>query len=364
MSKVDVKLYDKYGDLSYVLSKEVEVQWEYNRVGGCGQAEIAIVKNQDFDETKFKPQSSIKVFIDDELRYHGKLIHYGRNIDIGKEFIRILCNGYIDELDGVIVREDYESMELSAIVKDIMQQYVVPNSKVLYDASLIETTDYSAQLLAFNHTAMDALALIGSLAGNYEWGVDRNRYLYFKKRDNNTRHVYVIGREVEMFEELRNDESIVNVINVFGNDGFISQLTADGSVSTFGRREANLFESSITEASDANQLGFQLLKNRSKSQRAIKFAISVPDLFIEETTPLGAVSLNKSVFSTRIKYGTYFKYGTSHKYGNIKRDQFNSIRYTLVNGGLNAQITLLDDVPNAGNLQKRVEYEVKDLQRR
>ena len=70
------------------------------------------------------------------------------------------------------------------------------------------------------------------------------------------------------------------------------------------------------------------------------------------------------MFHTRIKYGHTRKYGTSHKYGNIKRDQFSSIQYKLVNGGISAQLTIVDDVPNAGDLQKRVEYEVKDLQRR
>jgi len=360
----DIHFFDNRGNLSYVFSKIANCDWEYNRKGGCGQCNLVVTAPFDFIESKLIPQTSVKIYVNNQLRYTGKLLRYTKQSEPGNEKIILTFYGYLTELAGIIVRETYENTEISAIVTDILDNYVLPNSEISYSAADIESTDYSVQSLALNHSAKDALVLLAQLGGNIEWGVDRNKNFFFKKTDAVVRRVYVVGREVTMFNEIRNDENIVNILNIFGNAGFLAQIQSTQSVETFGSKEANLFESSITEVSDANRLGFVNLKNSAGYQRNIQFLIIKPDEFIETATPLGATTLRTAVFRGLNKYGTSIKYGTSNRYGNLRPDQIENIRYNIAGGGLAISITMSDDIPSIADTQKRTEFELKDLQRR
>jgi hypothetical protein len=92
--------------------------------------------------------------------------------------------------------------------------------------------------------------------------------------------------------------------------------------------------------------------------------VARPDIFLEKTTPIGAFAITPKRIRTKPQYGRYVLYGMNAKYSNLTRDQFESVRYQVSSGGLSADITLMGDIPNLGDLQKRYSYEIKDLQRR
>ena len=135
------------------------------------------------------------------------------------------------------------------------------------------------------------------------------------------------------------------------------------SINVFGTKKRTIFDQSIGALSDLNRLGLSIVKRASGSRRSIKFDVLRDDFFAEESLPMGAGAVTRKQFRNRPKYGT-FKYGLSKKYGNLKRDQYQNIIYTVRGGGIFATCTLIDDLPNIGDLQKRFEFEIKELQRR
>lgn len=365
MTKFSVWLHDRNGDRQRALYREnTSVRWEYNRRGGCGQGEIDLGTISDTLADEIRPQSSAKIYVNDELRYHGKIIRLQRNVTAASETLKLVTFGYMIDLDNVIVRKTYEGAAIETIIKDILDTYVVPNTQITYNAADIQETDYSLQSLSLNHSAKDAIVFLAGLAGEFEWGVDKDRKFYFKRPDDNIRRVYVIGREVSSYSEERKDDGVKNLLNVFGAEGFITQLSAIGSTGLFGTREANLFESSISAQSDAIRLAAVALKNASRNRFAGRANLIKTDEFIEATTPLGATAITLPRLNLRKKYGTSYKYGKGRKYGYLKRDQISNVIYQVINGGLAIALTLNDDVPNAGDIQKQIDYELKELQRR
>jgi hypothetical protein len=361
-----IHLFDNFGNLRYALERVAIADYDFNRNGGCGQAIIEIARDHEFLKAYIPPKSSIKLYVNGVLRYTGKLLRVKRRTEPGKEAVILTCYGYILDLAKMIVSDTFEGMEVSAIVKSILDSTVVPGSEITYDAADIEVTDYSVSSITFNHTVKDAFAFLADLAGSVEWGVDRNKKFYFKRTDPIVRRVWVKGREVESWEEDRNDEPVTNTLRVFGQDGTepLVTLSAQLSVNTFGTRTDNVFESAITEVSDANRYGTVILKKLASSTRSIKARLVLVDPFIELTTPLGATAINTDMFSAIKKYGHTHKYGRTNQYGNLKRDQISAIRYKIQNGGMYAEVTLQGDVPNLGDQQKRVEFEIRNLQRR
>lgn len=362
--KTYIRLFNRYGDLQKVLDNKASVSWEYNRKGGCGQATCTIPTSDDSLEHAIRPGAFMRVYVDEVIRYTGRLIRATRSGSRGSETLTLTFYGFLIDLSTLIVNTTYSGEGIKDIVQDILDNYVIPYSDITYSASDIDDPGYAVSDVVFNHTVKDAMGLLASLAGNVEWGVDRNRKFFFKLTDRNIKKVFIFGRDIQSFTEERKDDEIINSLNVFGADGISITIESSLSIAIYDKRQANLFETSLGNLSDINRLGYTFLKNTASSKRSIKFNYNPKDVFIEETVPLGAAAVSVLPIRLLPKYGHTSKYGTSKKYGNLKRDQFSNIRYAFQQGGLQVDVTLLDDIPNVGDLQKRIEFEVKDLQRR
>lgn len=361
--------YDKYGDLKNDFSKIATIGWDYLRIGGCGQANVILKSkyNSQIDRS-IKPSDEIRVYIDNKLRYSGKLQRRIRRVTVEDEEIALIFYGYVNELDDIIVDQTYAEQEISEVVKDILDNNIIGVKKITYDAADIESTDYTVQSVDFNHSCADAIRFLAELAGDVEWGVDRNKKFYFKRRERTVKRAYILGRDVADYLDEFKYEDVVNRVRVHGSNGLIVNNPSSQSISIFGERQKNLFESSIVEGSDANRLAAVTLKNKSKIQRNAKFQLLKQDEFIEEVTPLGAVAVQNATIQSLRKYST-FKYGPStrsidNRYGNLTNDQINEIRYNVIGGGLRIDVTLEDDIASAGTEQRKIEFEIKDLQRK
>jgi hypothetical protein len=370
--KLNVNFYDQNGDLLYVLdiNKRTNVWWEFNRRGGCGQCQIEYPTRDAEFIRRVRPNCSVKISIDNVVRYTGKVISQSRSVATGSETVLITAYGYIVELATLLVRTSYTDQGLKTIAQDILDNYVVGRSKIIYSASDIDDPGYSAAAINFNHTAQDAMTFLANLGGNIEWGVDRNKSFYFKNYDTNIRKVYVLGREVTNLQEDFRDEGVINVLNIFSGSEYLFQMQSTMSVNIFGRREGNLFESSLESEADFVRLGTNFLKRAGSLRRSLQFSFIKPDEFLEQNSPIGAIAVSAIRFRERPKYGHTNKYGRSRvgvsriKYGNLKRDQLSNIRYQIAGGGMTVDVTLEDDAPNVGDQSNRLQYEIKDLQRR
>lgn len=371
----EIELYDRYGNLKKYLTGKAGVNWEWNRVGGCGQADVLCSSRYGSAlDVAMAPEDELRIKVLNELRYSGKIARLKRSVRKGGETIALTFYGYVSELREPIVHETYTNMELSAIAKSILDSYVVGTKRVTYTAAEIAETDYAVASISFNHKVSDALKLLSDLAGNVEWGVDRNKAFFWKIQDSVVRRVWVIGKEIMAWEENEDYESISNRLFVYGADGSspLADIQASDSQQAFGSREDNLFESSISEVSDATRLGATAVKLSGAKKRQVSATLTQDDFFLESSLPIGAAAVIREPFSNLKYYGqlksTNIKYGQGNpqngKYGNMRSDQVESVRYSIRGGGLVSQVVLSGTPPSSGTLQKRFEYELSDLQRR
>ena len=332
-NKLFVRLLDPNSDLIKVFDNNCMVQWEYKRRGGCGQSSVIVKKPFDFLDDKVEPKSSLQISINDELRYHGRIITVNKIFGKGKEEIQLNFYGYLSELSRILIKRTFIGQSASGIVKTILDDEIVPNTEVTYDSADIEESEASIANLVLNHTTKDAMNLLAELAGNFEWGVDRHKKFFFKKSDTVIRRVFVIGQDIENYKSQRKDEDVINVLSVFGVDGTTPIVTVESelSIAKFGRSEANRFESSISEASDANRLAIVTLKNTTTASRTVQFALRKDDLFIESSTPLGATAISKNVLNQKSLYNS----------GEYKSDSYTKL--LLHCNGVDESIDFIDD---------------------
>lgn len=362
----EAELLDVNGDLKRKLTGRINVDWEYLRTGGCGQANVSTPYKVGGEvDLSIAPGDELSLKIDNDIRYCGKLLKISRRISSGDEGVDLMFYGYMTELSEVIINETFENMEISDIVKAILDEKIVGVKKVTYDDADIDESGFSVASITFNHDVLSALSFLGDLAGNMEWGVDSDKRFYFKRADTNVRRTYHIGRDILEYQEVEDHEAVKNVAYVYGSTNeLLATLMSGGSVTTFGRREINIFESSISEPSDGNRLGIVNVKNLDNRARRINVRLAKDDHFIEESHPFGAVAIVLEPFSSPQKYGNNFKYGRNKKYGSLKQDQISVIKYVMSGGGLDVSLVVSQDIVNAGDQQKQVELQIKDLQRR
>lgn len=368
--RVITRLYDSNKDKIDELQSSSVANWEWNRIGGCGQATLTIMKD---DPAKYihdylRPGANIEIWDKyqgvETLRYSGKLLRPIETIQQGSSSVTAVFYGYMIELANGQVYGVYEGLGIKAIIKDILDNYVIPYTSITYDDEDIDDPGYSVESISLNHSCQDAISFLVSLAGNYEWGVDANKKFFMKKTDTNVKDVFIIGKDALNYTEERKDDQIVNDLTIYGANGLRANVICEMSRNRYERIAQNLFETSINAQSDAFRLARSILKRNSGNRNSIKFDANRVDLFIEKTLPIGAISVCKKKLSNRPFYGTGLKYGITNQYGNMKHDQVSNVTYQFVGGGIYATVTLYDDIPNIGDLQKRNEYEIKDLQRR
>ncbi|QGH73031.1 MAG: tail protein [Siphoviridae sp. ctCJE6] len=237
--------------------------WSFSPVGGC--AELSLRAHSRYcTELDLAPTFNIrlkrrnpntKVY---DLVYQGRIetVNYGVGED--EEFIDIQAFGYQSALNDIIVNRNYTGQEVSAIVKDILDQDVVPNTDLTYDAGDIENTGFSGNFKLEYTTAKDAIEKLATIAGGIEWGVDANRKVYFKAQSNVEAFHYPMEKKITNFKLNSSSREIINRVIVIGKDvsGSKYVYTKNYSVNQnkYKRRDKIIQNSAVDSDAVAEQL--------------------------------------------------------------------------------------------------------------
>ena len=115
-----------------------------------------------------------------DLWYQGLIENKSPNVRGSTEDIPISGHGYQVQLKRIYLNNiTYTSQEASVIVKNILDNYVTPDTDISYSASDIEATSFTFDSIQFNESASSAIQKIADTVGAIEWGVDKNRKFYF-----------------------------------------------------------------------------------------------------------------------------------------------------------------------------------------
>jgi len=132
VSGYNVELRDKNGDLKKYLTPFISgINWEWNRLGGCGRCSITLKKK--YRDIIFAARDDIQIRVKDgstsKLVYRGYIANIVPTLKIDQDIV-LDIRGYFDLLAKLAVQDDgdtktYTSSEISEIVEDIVDNYII-----------------------------------------------------------------------------------------------------------------------------------------------------------------------------------------------------------------------------------------------
>lgn len=123
-------------------------------------------------------------------------------------------HGFYEHTSRVVVTGTYEHTLTHLVVDDLVRRFLEPNTRVVYNAAKIATSNYTVTgPLKFIRTPFrDAMKQLANLAGGYEWGVDERREFFFRPEDTSVVDAARawVGKQVETAVFRADSSGVVN----------------------------------------------------------------------------------------------------------------------------------------------------------
>jgi hypothetical protein len=320
-----------------------------------------------------------------KLVYRGFLSNLGQTLKVPQENT-LEVSGYFNKLSKRIVQENslekvYENQEISAIVSSIIDTFIVPNTSIT--KGTIDTSVFVADELQFKTSVASALETLADLLGNVEYGVDENLVFFWRNESTSLRKKFFVGIDVEMLDRKINWANLANQIYLEGGDvdgvKFTASLGSGTSQSKYFLSEAILSNSSIISSSVSDQYLSSQLKAKSSPEIIIKFKIPNTTLRLEDTLPIGMISVLDTLYDqgtnkwgtsgsggAGLIWGTKKNGGSGAKWGGTYKQQVTRISYSLssTTGRMNIEITLGEGITETSARIKYIEHVLNQLRQR
>ncbi len=333
-----VELRDKEFNILEILDAEfMNLRWAYSRLGGCGEFSFDLARDY-CNEKSISGDFNIRINYRNpstknyDLWYQGLVEDKYPAISGDEEIIRIDGHGYSTQLSRIYVSKTYTSQEISVIVKDILDTFVVPNTDITYSASDIVATSFTPDSLKFNTDAKSALETCANIVGSREWGVDKDRKFSFKGRSSTVGFRYLIGKDITDFNEDQSFKDIVNRVIIQGGDvsgtPYTKTFNDTLSQAKYNLRTKVIQNSAITTDAVAQQYANSIFAEFNDVVRSAKCTFINLDQRIEETIPVPlTIIVGKPVRYSEKKYGTFL-------YSGLIERQLNKVNYILDNNNI------------------------------
>ena len=383
-----VYVYNKSGDLVALLNTPrrdegiKNIQWRYDALGGCATSDITIRKPFDdygdldldygvevwrVEDTLGSPGGSpLPAQLDiqlgagfsssKELRWSGYIRQFTPVLDRDEEMVKLSCAGYVRQAAQTIIPDvTYQSLDVAAIARSIVDTYLVPNTKIKRTGALNLMPDcgvvISATGLRFFTNVYDAIRQLAEIAGGAEWGVRADKEFYFMSRSSTVKQSWEIGDRVAFYQPETSSDDVVNRLYVQGNGGVIYAI--DLSTAAAGYQKQRIEQvSSIATSSDAALYALGYAAKFATAQKKGQLRIGATDAWIENFSgatmpPLGRLRVHGGpifvmtgeTFTGDVPFTLAGSYGA---YGAGVDDQYriNSIGYQPSENGLDIAIDL------------------------
>lgn len=356
-NKFAIELRDKNFNLKKRLEQFVtSVQWEWNRIGGCGRCNIRL--DGAHNQYEIDSDDDIRIYIPDttggnaELVYSGYVENPAQDLSSGAGSTTINAIGYYGILERNQVHDEgleleYLGTEVSNIVNDIIDTFIVPRSEITLGT--IQESDVTPDIIRLKGSVKECLATLFNLIGEVEYGVNADREFYWYNASKEFTHRFYLGNvggEITRINESKDFRNIVNSIVFTGgkvNDSaFVMQGTSQRSIDKFGRFEEEISNGSITTPAAASLYMKGIFRQRAVPPRPLSITVANIKKRIEKTFPMGAVAVvDPDVYQDLLKYGITanggdnvlygrrINGGGNKKYGSTPRNQVDRIQYTL-----------------------------------
>lgn len=355
-----IEIRDRDMNFVNVLDNRVsDITWNYSPVGGC--AEFSFKASSKYcSELDFGANFNIRIYIRNSLTRNYDLVYQGRienvthEVNESLEMVAVQGYGYQSELADLIVNRNYSSTEISVIVKDILDQDVLPNSNITYDVADLENTGFTPDSIKFSYvSALDALQKLADICGSREWGLNKNRAFFFKAQSSAIGFRYLLdGEKVAQFKIDYSSKDIGNRMIVVGGDisgnKYVYVKDDTKSQRKYKRRDRIIQNSAVTTSQVASQLADAKLAELKYVSYRGSVAI-VDSVIMESSVPLGLLK----IITREIKYNEK-KYNT-FLYGGQDSFRISKIIYKISEGNI------LSKAVEFGQLLPSIVEEIKQL---
>jgi len=351
--------------IAYIENGISSLSFEHSATGGCGSFRFSLPKQ--YENSRFLLGGyNIKIYIlnessgDFELKYQGYIQRVKRSFSGIKDTFSVNGLGYIGKLSKININSTFTSQEASQSVKDILDNDVVPNTDISYSEGDIDNTGFTPDTIKFNYESSDsAIQKIADIVGSREWGVDKNRKLYFKARNTTIKKEFVLGKNITDFELEHDYETIINRVIIQGgtladDSTYIKIYDEVKSQYKYGRKDKLIQNSSITTDTVAAQFKDSVFANKKYGTRKSSCRLCNFYEFLEDAIPL-PIFVYREVGET---FGTR-KFG-SGRYNGLLKQRIKRIKYNINNKGAFTVALDLDDIaPAITEDLSKLEYQLE-----
>lgn len=370
---VKIELRDKsFNILENFDAEFMNLSWEYNRIGGCGSFSFDLPRQYcnekfisgDFNVRIYVRNASTKVY---DLWFQGIVEDKSPNVRGIDETISVQGHGYQAQLSRIqLINVTYTGQEISVIVKDLLDNYIVPNTDIIYSGADIQATGFTPDSITFNTDALNAIQTLADITGTREWGVNSSRSLFFKQRSSSAGLYFSFGDKMTAYYSDDSFKDIVNRVIVQGGDIAGIPFTPDptttpyndvASQTKYGRHDVVYQNSSIVTDAVAQQFAASILLEKNDVVRQGRCELSNYETQLESTVPIPLFQpVARGTLYGEKTYGIFL-------YSGVIQYQVNRITYKL-NSNDSSLVTNLEfgqPRPNVSEQIAQLSYQLEQL---
>jgi len=283
----------------------LKATWSYARIGGAGRAELLVKGGLADMDTAVQNEWEVELERGDPVVwYRGRIVGYKHEMTpTGDTTTRLYCEGYLTKLAQIKIDKDYASQTVKVVVTDILDTYVIPNTRIAYTGTDIVGA-YTVNSISFKgRTVLEALEMLGVLQGSTEWGVTEGNpkpQFYFLADGSGTSETQVLqlGKDAVSMSTEGSFETGYSTVKVVGGwtaaGAVITGSYTDGAAQTlYGKREKVIHDSAILHADDATRLATNYSAVYANGNGRYHVSVAGPETRIEPDRTSGSIAASK-----------------------------------------------------------------------
>jgi len=371
MAIIRLELRDPQFNLLEILDEQfMDLSWENNRVGGCGSINFGLPREY-CNEKAIGGDYNLRVYVRNpatkayDIWYQGLVEDKTPNARGEQESVTVQGMGYQVQLSRIqLVNRSYAAMEISDIIKDLLDNDIVPNTDVSYDPGDVTSTGFIVDDILFNTDVLSAIQTLADIAGARDWGVNAEREFFFIERSTTVGFEFPLGRNIVSFSNDDSFRDVVNRVIVQGGDVADAPFIPDATTAPYNdlpsqlkysRRDQVYTNASIITDDVARQFAASILAEKSDIIRRARCEIVDYEQRFEATLPIPLFQIiARSTLYGEKAYGT-FLYSGRISY------QINRIQYRVddANADLRIQLELGQPRPNVSEYISQLKYQIE-----
>jgi hypothetical protein len=228
-------------------SSVISLTFDNNKRGGCTSFLLKLNRLPDFP---ILPFSIIKIKIaDTDFNWFTGVVRSTPDLNVENKDYEYKGTGTADYLKGLNAFTVITGgQEIADIVRDLVQNWVVPFAPIGYNPSKIaaETGVITSNDFELGKYTLDKIFDTLADMGNCYWGVDGDNEFYFIVKTNTVQKTKFVSYDMLTFSPQRNVDDVINSIVVVRQESLGSGgvgwavgglFTNESSIARFGKRE-------------------------------------------------------------------------------------------------------------------------------